>query len=372
MKKKAMIGIGLLVVLVLAVSLAAGCKSAKKDTTQKAETVKPADNYVVQLGYYNCDHMVGACVAKDAGIFDEMGLKVNVTGNGKVPQAMAAGQMDVGYIGTDGMMFAHMKGSPIFMAANNHIGGSYYLVASNNIKDAKDLVGKKLALGTDAEKNDPWWVAFSKKLGIPADSKKYENFDMDLKNKFFALRAGQLDGFTTCDPYGSWAEYENLGHIVAGGKQTEGDIWGLCCCYSMREGFATEHPELASKMVLAHTKAIEYIYLHPVHSAKIFAKYYDVPEEVALMTIYKKTGGEGRTLTWKIDKKEMQKFFDDVKEVPNYTNVEPMDKWINTSILDNCGANDFDTFIKTKVDSVFPTGMNYEDWKKKAYEVDPV
>jgi len=29
--------------------------------------------------------MTAACIAKDTGIFDELGMKVNVTGNGKVP-----------------------------------------------------------------------------------------------------------------------------------------------------------------------------------------------------------------------------------------------------------------------------------------------
>ncbi len=133
MKKRKIIS--LLCTLVLGTTLiATGCSKGSKETS----TEKDKD-YTVNLGYYNCDHMTSACVAKDAGIFDKMGLKVNVSGNGKVPQAMAAGKMDVGYIGYAGLIRGLAKGSPITVAANNHLGGSMYLVVSNKIKDPKDL-----------------------------------------------------------------------------------------------------------------------------------------------------------------------------------------------------------------------------------------
>ena len=83
------------------------------------------NDYTIRLGYYNCDHMTAAPVAKAAGIFDKYGLKVELTGNGKVPEAMAAGRMDVGYIGFTGMIKGIMKGSPMVSVANNHCASSY-------------------------------------------------------------------------------------------------------------------------------------------------------------------------------------------------------------------------------------------------------
>jgi NitT/TauT family transport system substrate-binding protein len=288
--------------------LLAGCSSKK--TEQKETSVQDKDkDYIIQLGYYNCDHMTAACVAKDAGIFEQLGLKVNVTGNGNVPEAMAAGRMDVGYIGTEGLMRAYLKGSPIFVAANNHLGGSFYLVASNKIKDTRGLVGKKVALGSDPEKTNSSWIQIANNAGIPAAGAKYEVYDMDLKNRFLSLKSGKIDGYLTCDPWASMAEYDKCGHIVqALGKLPDGD-WGSCCVYSMNKNFAENHPELAQKMILAHTKALEYIYTNPVSAAKIFSANYFVPEEVAMMTIYEKTAGEGRTLTWKVDPK---KFTDEI------------------------------------------------------------
>lgn len=358
----------LLTALLVMLTLLAGCGGAKQTTQSTATGIPEKDkDYVVNLGYYNCDHMTAACIAKDAGIFDELGLKVNVTGNGKVPEAMAAGKMDVGYIGTEGLIRAHQKGSPIFVAANNHLGGSFYLVASNEIKDAKGLVGKKVAIG---DVTDSYWIRMANDLGIPYDEKSYQNFDMADKDEFLAVKTGQLDGYLCCDPWGSMAEYDKSGHIVkAVGKLPTGD-WGSCCVYSMNRNFAKDHPELASRMLLAHSKAIEYVYTHPVRSSEIFAANYYVPQEVALMTIYKKTVDEGRTLTWKVNNKNFQDEVDYILSLKTMETAPSLDQFIDAALLSGCGADDFDKFIKEKVDPVFPQGMTYEDWKKKAFELE--
>ncbi|HAG11205.1 MAG TPA: periplasmic-binding protein-like II family lipoprotein [Desulfotomaculum sp.] len=355
-------------IFVCILALMAGC--ASKKTEQKEATVQDKDkDYVVQLGYYNCDHMTAACIAKDAGIFKQLGLNVNVTGNGHVPEAMAAGKMDVGYIGTEGLMRAYLKGSPIFVAANNHLGGSYYLVAANEIKDADGLIGKKVALGSDPEKNNSSWIRIANDAGIPAAGSKYEVYDMELKDRFLSLKSGKIAGYLTCDPWGSMAEYDKCGHIVqALGKLPDGD-WGSCCVFSMNKNFAENHPELAQKMILAHAKALEYIYTNPVSAAKIFAANYFVPEEVAMMTVYKKTVGEGRTLTWKVDPKN---FADEINYdlgVKTLDKAPKVEEFIQTKLLDECGVDDFDQFIKEKVDPVFPLGMTYEQWKQKAVDL---
>jgi NitT/TauT family transport system substrate-binding protein len=364
----------LFLIIILLLALLAGCGGGSKQASQSKTVNKSIPDkdkdYVVQLGYYDCDHMTGACIAKDAGIFDELGLKVNVTGNGKVPEAMAAGQMDAGYVGNTRMMRAFLQGSPIIVGANNHLGGSYYLIASNNIKTPQDLVGKKLAIGTDPEKNSSSWIRFATELGIPVEGKNYEVFNMMDKDEYFAMCAGKLDAFSTCDPFGSLAEYEKTGHALAiSGKLPSGE-WGICCAYNLNKNFATEHPELARLMILAHTRAIEHMYLKPVLSAEIFAKNYNMPLEVALMTIWKKTVAEGRTMTWKIDKGNWQRQIDLELGYKTIDAAPNVDEFIQPQYLNECGANDFDAFIKEKVDPVFPVGMPYEEWKTKAYSME--
>ena len=364
----------LLIVSVSLLALLTGCGGGDKPADQnKASNVALPEkdkDYVVQLGYYDCDHMTGACIAKDAGIYDELGLKVNVLGNAKVPEAMAAGQMDVGYVGNSRMMRAFLQGSPIVVGANNHIGGSHYLVASNDIKEPKDLLGKKLAIGTDPEKNNPSWIVMAERLGLPIEGANYEVLNMADKDEYFALKAGKLDGYAACDPWGSMAEYEKTGHVLTAMDKLPSGEWGECCAFNLNKNFAAEHPELAKLMVLAHTKAIEHMYLKPVRSAEIFAENYKVPMEVALMTMWKKTIAEGRTITWKIDLNNWQRQIDMELGFGTLDKAPNVDAFIQPQYLNESGADDFDSFIKEKVDPVFPVGMSYEEWKTKAYELE--
>ena len=377
--KKSLILLGMMVVIMILIT-GCGTQTTSENTTgntteNKTENttgqLSEADkDYLINVGYYNCDHMTAACIAKDTGIYDALGLKVNVTGNGKVPEAMAAGKMDVGYIGTEGLMQAFLKGAPIIVAANNHLGGSYYLVGSNGIKAPGDLVGKKVALGTDPEKTNSSWITIAKTAGIPAEGKNYETFDMGDKDKFFALKANKLDGYICCDPWASMAEYEKAGYIVQTMSKLPTGDWGSCCVFSMNQNFAKDHPELAQKMILAHSQALEYIYTHPYKSAEIFSKNYSVPLEVALMTIYKKTVGEGRTLNWEINKKNFQDEINYELNVGTLAKAPGIDEFIKTDLLAQAGTDSFSTFIKDKVDPVFPLGMSYDAWKKKAAEID--
>lgn len=347
-----------------------GCGTKEPATETKAET-PVVDDYTVKLGYYNCDHMLASVVARDAGIFDELGLDVELTGNGSVPEAMAAGKMDVGYIGTEGLIKAREKGSPIFVAAGNHVGGSYYLVASNEIKTKEDLKGKEIGLSPDIEKTDAYWVRIATNTGISPNSADYKPYAMQIKDQFVALKAGQIDGYVTCDPWGSAAVVDGIGWIVGDDTHIpETGEWGECCSYAMNEDFAAEHPELAKKMVLAHSLAIQYVYEHPAKAAKIFAKAYGVKDEVALMTIWHKCVSDGRTLSWKIDKQLYQNEVDYARKVGTMDFEPKVDDFVQTTVYDAAGTADFDAFIAEKVDAAFPLTMSYEDYKAKALTID--
>ena len=379
----------LIAVLLMGVLVFAGCGSSQNSqeetagdnlAKQLAETydLKPLSeedaNYTINMGYYNCDHMTAACIGKDAGIYKALGLKVNLTGNGKVPEAMAAGKMDVGYAGWTTTLRAVPKGTPLFIAAQNHTGGSEYLVVSNNIKKPEDLIGKKISIGTDPETQNLNWAEWAHQLGIPVDSSKYEVFDMSDQDEYFALKVGKLDAYICCDPWGSMAEYEGTGWIMVRQNTLRDGKLGTCCKVAMHKDFAEAHPELAKRVLLAHTLSIQYMYEHPYKAAEIFAKNYSVPLEVALMTMWRKTNEEGRTISWDLNMDELKNQLEVMREygVQNDINTVNVEDYVDTSYFDACGAIDFHSFIKEKVDPVFPLGMSYEDWKAKAMEVDNI
>ncbi|WP_374041681.1 ABC transporter substrate-binding subunit SaoX [Tissierella carlieri] len=387
--------IAMVLVLAMGITFLAGCTDSSKETViqevdydpvaevakyKLGELTEADKNFVVQMGYRDCDHMVPSIIGEKAGIYKALGLNVVVTKTGKIMEAMSSGEMHVGYQGIEGAIKSVNQGAPLFMAAANHIGGSRYLVVSNDIKEPKDLIGKTLAIGSGAEVK-PEWRKWSEELDIPMELKNYEVVDMGDKDKLFALKAGQLDGFSCCDPYASQAEFEGIGKIMATGwgAHISDDLetgWGMCCIYCMNNDFLEEHPELAKRLVLAHALAIKYLYEHPYNAGMMFAEGFGVQPEVGLKTVYMKTVAEGRTITWQFSQENLdnyiQYYYDfDIpeEEIPNIDDIE---KFMSTNLLETCGIEDFNTFIEEKINKEFPIGLSYEEWITKAKTIDGI
>lgn len=387
--------IAFILVLSMLAAISAGCTDSSKETVIQEVDYDPVaevakyklgelseedKNFVIQMGYRDCDHMVPSIIGEKAGIYEALGLKVVVTKTSKIMEAMSSGEMHVGYQGIGGAIRSVNQGAPLFMAAANHVGGSRYLVVSNDIKEPKDLIGKTLAIGTKANFS-PEWRNWAKKLDIPMELENYEVVDMSDKDKLFALKAGQLDGFSCCDPYASQAEFEGIGHIMGTGwgahvSEDHEEGWGMCCIYCMNNDFKEAHPELARRLVLAHSLAIKYLYEHPYNAAMMFAEGFGVQPEVGLRTVYMKTVAEGRTITWQFSKENLdnylQYYYDfDIpeEEIPNIADYE---KFMSTNLLETCGIEDFNTFIEEKINKEFPIGLSYEEWMAKAKTIDGI
>ena len=318
---------------------------------------KEDSDYVINLGYYDCDHMTAACVGEDTGIFKALGLKVSVTGNGNVPEAMSAGKMDIAYASFRTTLNAVKNKVPLFIAAENHTGGAEYFVVAKNIDNPQDLLGKRISMGANAETENLNWAEWSADLNIPRDTKYYENFSMSDSDSYFAFKLGKLDGYGACDPWGSMAEYEDTGKIlVRQNTDREIDGHGTCCKICMNYNFAKAHPKLAERILLAH------------------AKNYNVPLEVGIMTLWKKLNEEGRTITWKLNREYVYNQMKTMRRlgVRNDINQLNIDDYIDLSYFNNSGAKDFDKFIEEEVNPIFPLGMSYEEWRAKAVEVDNI
>jgi len=395
MKKKL-----LLVVLsyVLAVVMISGCHDSSTNTSviqveydvNKAiesylsglSAIPDADkDYLIEMGYNDCDHMVAAIIGEKTGLYTALGLNVNVTKTGKVAEAMSSGDMVVGYAGFKGMITTANKGAPILMPAGSHLGGSKYMVIKPDIEKPEEIVGTKITL-TEADMYSPYWLNYCKELGIPTDVTLYEGFDMSQSDAMFALKAGTIDGFMCCDPYASIAELEGFGKIVGTewGAEVSEDLetgWGLHCGYFINSDFAKAHPELTTRLTLAHCLSIQYMYLHPYNASMMFADGFGCDPAVALRTIYIKTCAEGRTLTWNVNEENINNYtaywhsfgipedkIPEVNDVPSF---------LDLSYLDNCGIESFSTFLNANgINEHFPVRMSYSDWLLKAEDIDGV
>ncbi len=115
------------------------------------------DDYVVQVAFFDCDMMTPCPISYHGGIYEEMGVNAEITMTDQVGVLMAAGQLDVGYMGSNAMNNALNQGTPVKMVAFNHLGGSYYVVGSNELETPEDLIGKKINMGPDSHDINPEW-----------------------------------------------------------------------------------------------------------------------------------------------------------------------------------------------------------------------
>ena len=331
---------------------------------------------VVHYGFYNCDHMTAAPTGYDSGLFEALGLNVSITGHGRVPESMAAAQMDMGLVDYRVTLAGRRAGSPLFVAAENHTGGSVFLVVSHDIREPQDLIGSRFALGNDPL-NNLTWVEWAGILGIPADPSYYENFIMSDADEYFTFVLGELDAFIACDPWASMAIYEGTGWIMKSIDTDRSDIGlghGTCCKVVMHQDFAAQYPDLAERMLLAHSMSIQFMYLFPNRSAEIFADTFNVPHEVGLMTLWKKLNYEGRTIRWDLNIDYFQNEINAMRYfgVRDDINDAYVRDYIDLTFFNNSGADDFETFIREQVDPVFPLGMTFEEWRERALEVDRI
>lgn len=92
-----------------------------------------------------------AQLAHMAGIYKKNGLNVEITvfeGDGKVMQALQAGQLDVGFGGTSAFITSQTTDVPVKGLAVNAIILTDELVSTANVKAAEDLKGKCVAVST--------------------------------------------------------------------------------------------------------------------------------------------------------------------------------------------------------------------------------
>ena len=344
-------------------------------------------NYVVEMGYNNCDHMVAAIIGEKAGIYKAMGLNVNVTKSGETVKALVSGAMDIGYIGVGAAALS--QDPPYFIASANHTGGSRYLVVSNDITEPSQIEGKTLAMTSTPEGNSEW-RAWARDYDVSFNAEDYNIVSMGQQDAMFALKAGQIDGFVCCDPYASIAEFEGFGRIMftswginmpEDGSLPKSDDWARCCTLAMNKDFANQHPELARRLVYAHMLSIKYLYEHPYNASMMFADGFDCDPYVGLRTVYMKTVAEGRTITWHWSQANLQNDEDFDTQFTNpsiiekdicYTNIFEASLKRATELADSAGLDDFDSYIKEKVDPISPLGITFEDWYDHAKTIDGI
>lgn len=272
MKKK----IFLLFLVISMIAALIGCGSGEKDVKEsdkKEETLSGHTADIVNFGLCSVsgtnviDGVLGVAVSK--GFFEEelqkIGVKIEFFGlSGAGPavnEAMASGNLDVGMIGEFAAITAKSSGVDTTLLCNDATATptSVIVAADSDIKELKDLIGKKVAYpkGTC---NQQIFISLLEKEGISID-------DVNVVNATYAdmptlLLADEVDAIVSVNV----AAIVNLVkdgsfRFLVNGNENED-----CIAYGnlvIRTAFLQENPDIAVALLKGYKRAIEYANTDP-------------------------------------------------------------------------------------------------------------
>lgn len=238
---------------------------------------------VVRIGYQPSDHHTALFVAMEKKMLEREGLKVEVYEFKAGPpetQALAAGKIDVAYIGCVPAITAYCKGVPIKIVAGVNQEGSAIVVRKDEagrIRSLRDLKGKRVAELMKGSIQDCMLRTALQRVGLNPD-RDVDIVEMKTADAVNALGAKRIDAFIEPEPGPTLAEKKGFGVRL----MDTGKIWPghQCCVLVMRKDFMRRYPDVAKKVLRAHVLATRYIHEHPEEAARIAAKWLKTSPDV--------------------------------------------------------------------------------------------
>lgn len=257
-------------VLACTLALTLGCSSSRDSTD------------TIRLGYLQSDlHHLPAFVAMEKGFFSDEGLNVTVGGifraGPEEMSAVAAGEIDVGYVGLAPAATAALNGvADISILAQVNVEGSAVVCRSGCCADIAQLRGKTVAIPGHATMQDCLIQKGVRSAGLTPGMLRL----MVLKppEMLQSLQAGTIDCFIAWEPYPAQALSAGDASVLA----RSDTLWpGHPCCVVIAHGpFARERAADTEKILNAHRRACRFIDEHPDDALAIAERYTGMPPAV--------------------------------------------------------------------------------------------
>lgn len=321
-----------LAVLVIA-TMFSGC--AKKEVTATGTGEKPEElvklrlaNLAVGLG--SAYHQLGI----EKGIFKKYGIDLQIVnfikGGAEATAGVASGQVDMGSYGTP-ILTGIAKNLPIKIVAAPAVKGNpFILVATNDIKDVKDLKGKTVATGALGGGNHQ---SFLKILEFnKVNEKDVKVVATGGTDEFMIIKSGKVAAVNTSEPTASIIEADGVGHILAKAKDYYGKYQHSFVFAS--DEFIKNHPESVSNFLKASRESFEY---SKEHFEELVAKGKTLVgfDEKIIRQFYK-NDIENWDLSFKIDIEGTENavnILKGLKEIDSNV-IFDKDKWLDQSFLE--------------------------------------
>lgn len=268
------VGIGLAGVLAFSITGCGNEGSGKKDSSAQngssASTKK--ETKTIKIGYLNVMDDAQAILAKEAGFYEQQGLKAEMTlfsSGTDLIKAIAGGQLDAGVLGFTNALTWASKDADIKVVGGAQMGFHSILVSKDSpIKSVADLKGKKLATQKQGSTAD---VVLN---GVTLAKEKLTAKDMEIKYvepqaAIQALQAGQVDAAFVFEPFDSIAQNQfGAKRIYEVGKE-----WPFPCMVVIASGEVLKKDrEIINRMLDAQKQAIDMLQKDPQKAADFITK----------------------------------------------------------------------------------------------------
>jgi len=235
-----------------------------------------AEDDTIRVGYLQNDlHHLPLFVALEKGFFEEVGLKIDVSGIFKAgPEEMsafAAGELDLGYVGQAPATAAYLNrvADIKFISQSNLEGSAIVVRTGSKIMSAADLAGRTIAIPGHATMQDFLLRKFLKKSGVSFDDIKI--IILKPPEMIQALKQKNIDAFIAWEPYPSQAVADGICRALISST----DIWENhpCCVVIADEQFLKNDPDKFLRIKEAHKNACIFIKNNHKAAVDIGVKY---------------------------------------------------------------------------------------------------
>jgi NitT/TauT family transport system substrate-binding protein len=197
--------------------------------------------------------------AKEQGIFRKYGIDADLVFiiAGRAMQAMLAGQVHVGLVGATHVTNADTAGGDFVMILGLQNSLDYLFIARPGIKNAEDLKGKKVAIGTPSGSASLATYVALDYLGL---SPKRDNIVLlgvgGVPERLAALRSGSVEATSLSPEFGQVAIKEGFRVLLNTAKE---NVPFQSAGLVVSRNFIKAHPQLVDNIVKATVEGVAFV-----------------------------------------------------------------------------------------------------------------
>lgn len=224
-------------------------------------------------------------IAHGVGIFDKHGLKVNpifVQGGTRTTQALLAGDLDVAYVGTPGIISAVANGAQLVFITGMHRTLPYMIYGAPGVNGPAQLRGKRVGITTFGDLSE-----FGTRYGLRAIGLDLEK-DVTIlqmggpQTRMVALQAGTIGATILNPPYTSTLRRLGLPLLI----DLIGKVEFASTSHAIRRADLERRRDVMQRFVDAVVEGNRYFLTHRRESIAIMSRYLRTSDAASMEESY--------------------------------------------------------------------------------------